>query len=174
MTGTSDQPLVVFSHGKESGPRGAKISALADVARERGVLVESPDYTDLQDPDERVSRLLALPMPRHGRLILAGSSMGGYVSTVASCQLKPCGLFLMAPAFYLDGYANPDPTTATGHVVVVHGWDDVIVPVANAIRFAVRHRASLHLLEADHRLEGALPFLVSRFREFLDAVLADG
>ena len=34
---------VVFSHGKESGPWGTKIAALADIARAEGYEVESVD-----------------------------------------------------------------------------------------------------------------------------------
>ena len=45
--------------------------------------------------------MLQLELVPHERLILVGSSMGGYVSTVASVSLKPAGLFLMAPAFYM-------------------------------------------------------------------------
>ena len=78
------QTLVLFAHGKESGPWGSKIQHLAAIARRLGAQVVSPDYGDLPDPDARVARLLALPLPAHERLVLVGSSMGGYVSTVAS------------------------------------------------------------------------------------------
>ena len=71
-------PLVVFAHGKESGPWGSKIKHLAVVAKKHGANVLSPDYADLADPDVRVDRLLALDLPAHERLILVGSSMGGY------------------------------------------------------------------------------------------------
>jgi len=42
-------------------------------------------------------------------MVLVGSRMGGYVSTVASPQLEVDSLFLMAPAYYLLGYAIQDP-----------------------------------------------------------------
>jgi len=45
---------VVFSHGKESGPWGSKITALAAVARERGAAVESVDYQGIEDARVRV------------------------------------------------------------------------------------------------------------------------
>jgi hypothetical protein len=34
----------------------------------------------------------------------------------------------------------------------VHGWNDDVVPVENSIRFAKECNASLHILDADHRL----------------------
>ena len=43
---------VVFSHGKESGPWGSKIAAMAEIAREEGFTVESVavSYTHLTLP----------------------------------------------------------------------------------------------------------------------------
>ena len=75
------ETLIVFAHGKESGPWGSKIRHLAAIAEEFGAQVLSPDYSDLSDPDARVARLLAMPLPSHDRLVLVGSSMGGYFST---------------------------------------------------------------------------------------------
>ena len=98
MIKNNETPTVFFAHGKESGPWGSKIMALADLARKRGYRVESPDYSDLMDADKRVERLLGL-CGENGADVLVGSSMGGYVSTVASSVIKPKGLFLMAPAF---------------------------------------------------------------------------
>lgn len=89
------QMLVVFSHGKESGPHGSKIKYLGQIAQKLGAQILSPSYEDLNDPDERVERLLALDLPPHDKLILVGSSMGGYVSTVASTQMAADGFFLL-------------------------------------------------------------------------------
>ena len=75
---------VVFSHGKESGPWGTKIAALADIARAEGYEVESVDYRGIEDPHARVTRLLAYCRDFQGRLVLVGSSMGGHVSTAGS------------------------------------------------------------------------------------------
>src|SRR5690348_225810 len=97
------QKLVVFAHGKESGPWGTKITRLAEVARALKFDVLSPDYSRTHDPKERVAMLLELA-PRAGTLVLAGSSMGGYVSAMACAALKPRALFLMAPALYFPGW----------------------------------------------------------------------
>ena len=75
---------VYFSHGKESGPWGFKIKRLAEIAAQQNFQVESVDYTDLMDPDLRVDRLLERLTTEHDEILLVGSSMGGYVSLVAS------------------------------------------------------------------------------------------
>lgn len=160
--------LVIFAHGKESGPWGSKISHLADIARNLGAEVLSPDYRDLSDPDARVERLLSMPIPSHDRLVLVGSSMGGYVSTVASKKLNPVGLFLMAPAFYMPGYDVQDPVPETNKVCMVFGWRDEVIPVENGIRFAQTYRSELHLLDADHRLDGVLREVGTLFKRFLN------
>ncbi|GLI40095.1 alpha/beta hydrolase [Geobacter hydrogenophilus] len=163
--------LVIFSHGKESGPWGTKISALAPVARKQGFAVESIDYTDLADPDARVGRLVERCAGGTGTLVLVGSSMGGYVATVASQTVKPAGLFLMAPAVYLPGYAESDPTPS-GKTYVVHGMHDEVIPMENAVRFAQRNHARLFLVDGDHALVGQLPFIEELFGLFLASIAA--
>ena len=160
---------VYFAHGKESGPWGDKIMALAEVAKAKGFEVESPDYSDLLEPDERVKRLLNLFTPSKVT-VLVGSSMGGYVSTVASAVIKPKGLFLMAPAFYMRGYEVNDPQPHAEHVVVCHGIHDDIVPIEHSRVFCRKHKAQLHVLDSDHRLNDKIGFLVELFGHFLDEV----
>jgi predicted esterase len=160
-------PLVCFSHGKESGPWGTKIRALAEVAREAGFQVLSIDYTAEPDPDARIETLLGKCPREAGSLVLVGSSMGAYVATAASRTLRPDGLFLMAPAFYLEGYREQPPPPVAGRVLIVHGWGDGLVPVEHSIRFARTYRASLLLLDGDHRLESNVPTLCAQFASFL-------
>lgn len=165
--------LILFAHGKESGPWGSKIKHLATIAERLGAEVLSPDYSDLPDADARVARLETLPLPAHDRLILVGSSMGGYASTVASTALKPAGLFLMAPAFYMPGYAVQDPVPTADKVCVVFGWQDVIIPVEHGIRFAQAHRADLHVLDSDHRLNSVLNEVGALFEQFLMTLMTE-
>ena len=49
---------VVFSHGKESGPWGSKITAMAEVARGLEFDVLSVDYRGMDDPVLRVDTLI--------------------------------------------------------------------------------------------------------------------
>lgn len=164
--------LVLFAHGKESGPWGSKIKHLADIAQRHGAKVLSPDYTELADPDARVRRLLEMELIPHDGLVMVGSSMGGYVSTVASGTLKPDGLFLMAPAFYIPGYAIQAPASAARQTCVVAGWRDEVIPVEHSIRFAQALQAELHVLDGDHRLNDVLDDVGVLFDHFLGKVLA--
>ena len=146
------KPLVVFSHGKETGPSGRKILKLREMAEAAGAETVSIDYTSSMDPEIRVQKLLNTTLPEHHGLILVGSSMGGYVSTVASKVLKPDGLLLMAPAFGLPGYAELYPVPNATAIAAVHGWLDDVVPVENVVRWAKDNKIRLVLVDDDHSL----------------------
>lgn len=162
---------VWFAHGKESGPWGRKISALAEQARDRGLNVESPDYGFTMDPDERVRHLLSLQPPVDEGLALVGSSMGGYVAAAASVTLQPQGLFLMAPAVDIPGY-DGDTTPRAPVVSVVHGWQDEIIPHDIVYRWSARHRVPLALMDAEHGLNSRLDDVGALFENFLDRLQA--
>ena len=158
---------VVFSHGQESGPWGAKISALAGIARAEGYEVESVVYRGLDDAQERVTRLLAYCREFQGRLVLVGSSMGGHVSTAGSRLLRAAGLFLLAPAFYMPGFEELTPQPAACPITIVHGWRDDVVPVEHSIRYAREHGATLHILDTDHRMQDQVRQIGYYFEYFL-------
>lgn len=159
--------LLVFAHGKESGPWGTKITFLAEVAKARGFEVISPDYSQQPDPDRRVEQLLALAPRARGALVLAGSSMGGYVSAMAAGALAPDALFLIAPALYFPGY-DREPPAPPALTAIVHGWGDDIVSPDKPIRYAAMHRARLTLLDAGHTLNERLPELGALLGALLD------
>ena len=161
------QPLVVFSHGKDASPQGRKISFLAPLAEKAGWRALRIDYTDLDDPDARVRRLLEADLGQYSRLVLTGSSMGGYVSAVASATLRPSGLFLMAPAFYLPRYRIQAPEVHAERIAIAAGWNDAVVPVEGSIRFAREHQAELHIFNSDHILWDVLPEIGDLFSGFL-------
>jgi pimeloyl-ACP methyl ester carboxylesterase len=158
---------VVFAHGRESGPWGAKITAMAEVVRGQGLVVESVDYRGMDDPTDRVRKLIGLCAGFKHPLVLVGSSMGGHVSAAAAAHVHSCGLFLLAPAFYMAGYEEYTPQDVPCPTVIVHGWHDAIVPVDNSIRWAREHRAALHVLDSDHRLEDQIEAIGGLLREFL-------
>jgi surfactin synthase thioesterase subunit len=161
---------VVFSHGKESGPWGSKITAMAAVVRDLGSALESVDYRGLDDPGDRVRKLVAAGGRLEAPLVLVGSSMGGHVSAAAAGLLEPRGLFLLAPAFYMAGYEEYTPQDVACPTAIVHGWHDDIVPVENSIRWAREHRAALHLLDSDHRLEDQIDAICVSLRAFVIAL----
>lgn len=158
---------VIFAHGRESGPWGIKIRALAKVAEKFDCQVISRDDSDSRDPELRVTRLIDEAAALQGPLVLVGSSMGGYVATVASQVVRPAGLFLMAPAVGLPGYAVQAPRPICRELTVVHGWHDEVVPVAAVLEFARTHQAMLHLVPAGHALLEQVDWLTQVFELFL-------
>ena len=158
---------VVFSHGKESGPWGSKITSMAAMVRDLGWEAESVDYRGIDDPAVRVRRLIDFAKGLEGPLVLVGSSMGGHVSAAAAKLVDPKGLFLLAPAFYMAGYEQYTPQDVACPTVIVHGWHDDIVPVENSIRWAREHRSTLHILDSNHRLEDGIDAICLLLRGFL-------
>ena len=160
-------PAVYFSHGQESGPWGTKISSMADTVRALGCRAESVDYQGIADPTARVDKLLTECRDVSEPLVLVGSSMGGHVATAAAGRLRAIGLFVLAPAYYMPGYEDLTPDAPGLPVSIVHGWRDDVVPVENSIRFAAACKASLHILDGDHRLTDNIAEINGLLRQFL-------
>ncbi|TAG36197.1 MAG: alpha/beta hydrolase [Polaromonas sp.] len=172
-------PLVIFSHGKETGPWGTKIRRLADVAQAAGWQVISVDYAALTGqvdaPAElrlqALLHLLATGLPPHSQLALVGSSMGGWVSAQAACHVRPAGLFLLAPALGIASYPSQWPAVDSSvDIEITHGWADDVIPAQNSITFAQRTGARLHVVADDHRLSQSLDVLCASFAAFLARV----
>ena len=163
-------PAVYFSHGQESGPWGSKIKSMAATVQSLGCRAESVDYRGIADPTDRVDKLLGECANVEEPLVLVGSSIGGHVATAAAAQLGAAGLFVLAPAYYMPGYESLTPPAPDMPIAIVHGWNDDVVPVENSIRFAKDCNASLHILDADHRLTDNIDdinHLLTRFIETL-------
>lgn len=151
----------ILSHGFESGPDATKVTALADMAERMGFSCERPDYTgfdarrdvsELGDVSARLEHLLmrARSAAVHGPLVLAGSSLGAYISARVSLQVPVAGLFLMAPPTRMGPAAPLD--AADVPVSIIHGWDDELIPAAHVIDWAHPRRARLLLVNDSHRL----------------------
>jgi alpha/beta superfamily hydrolase len=166
----------ILSHGFESGPEATKVAALADVAGRHGWTHERPDYTDLDamhavselgDVPSRLQRLLALARDAasRGTVVLAGSSLGAWISARVSLEVPVAGLFLMAPpvrmhpAPMLD--AAPVPTS------IVHGWDDELIPAQQVVEWARPRRARLLLVDDTHRLSAHVDAAAQAFAALL-------
>jgi pimeloyl-ACP methyl ester carboxylesterase len=165
---------VVFSHGKESGPWGRKITAMAEVVRALGLDAESVDYRGIDDPTSRIEKLIEAAGGFKGPLVLVGSSMGGHVSAAAAARLRPKALFLLAPAFYMSGLEQYTPLGVAMPTAIVHGWHDAVVPVENSIRWAKEHRAALHVLDSDHRMEDQIRTICDLLRIYLGGLMGGG
>jgi surfactin synthase thioesterase subunit len=162
---------VVFSHGKESGPWGAKITAMAAAVRDQGHGAESVDYRGLDDPLQRVDKLIETAAASTVPVVLVGSSLGGHVAAAAAARLRARGVFLLAPAFYMPGFEAHTPRDLPCPAAIVHGWRDTIVPVDNSIRWARETRAELHIVDSDHRLEDQIPAICRLLVEFLRTIV---
>ncbi len=174
-----NKPRVIFSHGRESSPESRKIQVLRPIAEQAGFTAEAIDYTDLHDqPIARRDRLLARLDELDRPVVLVGSSLGGWVSVAAAEQRRVAGLWLMAPALFMedrieDGEIPDAYTPRTGHIMVVHGWQDDIIPWRNSLKFSEASVATLQLVSDGHRLENSLISLERLLDEFLERVRAD-
>ena len=160
----------VFSHGKDSEPWGKKIIAMAETARSEGYTVESIDYRGIDTVEGRIARLVEGCKDLQRELVLVGSSLGGYVCTAASSFLHARGVFLLAPAFYLDPLPPLRPRVVDCPVEIVHGWHDDVVPLEHSMRFAREYGAALHVLDDDHRLHGSIRRIKHLFEFFLISI----
>ena len=161
---------VVFSHGQESGPWGTKIRAMADTVTALGCTVRSIDYQGIADPTARVEKLLSECGDIRDPLLLVGSSMGGHVATAAADALGAIGLFVLAPAWYMEGYEHLTPAPPSMPICIVHGWHDDIVPVENSIRYARNCSATLHIVNGDHRLTGNIAAINDYLEQFIKTI----
>ena len=92
--------------------------------------------------------------------------MGGHVATAAADSVSAVGLFVLAPAYYMEGYDDLTPPAPKIPISIVHGWNDDVVPVENSIRYAGECKASLHIVDGDHRLTaniGEICYYLTRF-----------
>lgn len=169
----------ILSHGFESGPDATKVTALADVAERLGWTHERPDYTDLDarreaselgDVPARLQRLLSLARAAaaRGPLVLAGSSLGAWISGHASLQVPVQGLFLMAPPTRMG--EAPPLEAATVPTSVVHGWHDELIPAQAVVDWASARNATLLMVDDSHRLSGHVAASADAFAALLSSL----
>lgn len=161
---------VVFSHGQESGPWGTKIRVMAELVQGMGCAAHSIDYQGIDDPTARVDKCIRECGKIDDELILVGSSMGGHVATAAAGEVGAVGLFVLAPAYFMEGFENLTPSPPALPICIVHGWHDDIVPVESSIRFARSCSAALHIIDGDHRLTINIEEINEYLRRFVEEV----
>lgn len=163
---------VILSHGLESSPEATKATALAQVAEAMGWRTERPDYRDLDaigklgDVLGRIERLRALAAAVDAPLVLAGSSMGAFVSARVSLLLPVRGLFLMAPPIQLEGF-DIQLQAADVPTRIVHGWDDELIPASAVARWAGARKDRTIFVDDGHRLAAHVEFCAREFGRFL-------
>lgn len=166
----------ILSHGFESGPDATKVTALAEACERLGWSHERPDYTDLDarreagalgDVAARARRLLerASDAAARGPLVLAGSSLGAWISGHVSLEVPVAGLFLMAPPIGMD--RAPPLQAAEVPVSIIHGWHDELIDPADVVSWARPRGATLLLVDDAHRLERHVRASADAFAAFL-------
>lgn len=166
----------ILSHGFESGPDATKVTALADVAEHLGWSHERPDYTDLDarrevsdlgDVPARLQRLLDLAQAAaaRGPLVLAGSSLGAWISGRVSLQVPTCALFLLAPPVSMG--RAPALEAAPVPTAIVHGWHDELIPARQVVDWAAARSARLLLVDDSHRLSAHVQAGADAFADLL-------
>ena len=168
----------ILSHGFESGPDATKVTALAEAAEALGWSHERPDYTDLDgrrevselgDVPARMQRLLSrIDAAPTGPVVLAGSSLGAYISGFASLQRPVRALFLMAPPITMGSAPRLD--AADVPLSILHGWDDELIPAAEVVAWAQPRRARLLMVDDSHRLSAHVGASRDAFAELLRAL----
>jgi len=161
---------LLFCHGLESGPVGAKSVAL----RGAGFEVIAPDCRG-QGLGARVRVIAAAIAEAEVPPLIVGSSFGGIAGLLASRiaadrGVVVPGLVLLAPALHLPSALFPRelsarPLTPPAPTVLVHGRADAVIPIDISRRFAAEHGVVLHEVEDDHRLGASLELIVSVVRQ---------
>ncbi|MGY1459743.1 MULTISPECIES: hypothetical protein [unclassified Luteimonas] len=169
----------ILSHGFESGPDATKVTALAEVAEGLGWSHERPDYTGFDamgnagrhgDVAARLAHLQALASARaaDGPLVLAGSSLGAWISGAVSLQVPVRALFLMAPP--VNRVAQHPLQAAAVPTAIIHGWGDELIPAADVIAWARPRGDRLLLVDDDHRLSGHVDTSAALFAALLGSL----
>ena len=162
---------VYLSHGLESGPGALKMQALKGIAEQlddcEPVVM---DYRGMDEPAQRLAHLQQALQKRGddpSRCVMAGSSLGGWLSAAVSARTPVLGCFLLAPALGLPKYPETSPTIQAPHTHIIHGWQDDVVPPGPVIERAQAQRLSLRMIDDDHRLHNSLETILVDFRRFL-------
>jgi len=127
---------------------------------------------------ERVARLESRVRRCEGPLVLAGSSMGAFISAEVAARLEDAdaatngvllrGLFLMAPPVRMPGWwPTPLRVPTELPLMVLHGWDDELIPASDVIDWCAPRRAELRLVDDTHRLAAHVDYSAQCFADLL-------
>lgn len=169
---------IILSHGSDSGPDATKVSVLAAFAESLGWKTQRPDYRSDDLPGyagsvaPRVERLIAAIDTLDAPPILVGSSMGSFVSGLASLQRPVAGLFLLATPSEIPGYRQAFDLAEGVPTLLYHGWRDDVCPPEGVISFSARRRLPLIVVDDDHRLSDSVDRIVDQFGLFLTSLAA--
>jgi predicted alpha/beta hydrolase family esterase len=148
-----DNSRIIYLHGSDSNSQSGKARQFAE--KFPGMI--TPDFTG--EFEERMTQLKAI-IGRKSNWVIIGSSLGGLMGTVFTCQ-KPTQvrkLILLAPALMKDpfgSYLNLEPISVP--TVVIHGTTDDVVPLEAAREYAEKLFTNLRYIVVNdgHRLQEA-------------------
>ena len=169
---------VILSHGSDSGPDATKVSALARVAESLGWTTSRPDYREEDQlgyagcVPPRVARLVEAMQGQSRPLVLAGSSMGAFVSGLASLRAPCDGLFLVALPTMIPECPQPFDMAAGVPATLVHGFADELCPADSVVDFARRRGTHLLMVADSHRLADHVDWIAGQFGLFLEHLSA--
>ena len=169
---------IILSHGSDSGPDATKVSVLAALAESLGWRTQRPDYRSddarghAGSVAPRIARLRATIEALDAPPLLVGSSMGAFVSGLASLDVPVTGLLLLATPSEIPGYARKFDLRREVPTMLIHGWRDDICPLAGVHAFAAARRLPLLVLDDDHRLGASMDAIAVQFRQMLDRLAA--
>lgn len=167
----------ILSHGFESGPDATKVTALADIAERLGFSHERPDYTDLDarrehgplgDVTARAERLRERVRAATSPVVLAGSSLGAWISGIVSTDFDVLALFMMAPPVRLESAYPLD--AANVPISIIHGWNDELIPAGDVVAWAAPRHARLLLVDDGHRLSNHVDASAQAFAALLQGL----
>jgi pimeloyl-ACP methyl ester carboxylesterase len=164
---------IILSHGSDSGPDATKVSVLAALAEGMGWTTERPDYREddarghAASVEPRLARLGAAIDRVPEAPLLVGSSMGAFVSGLASLRTPVRGLFLLALPGRIPGYPLMYDQRRELPAMLIHGFGDEVCPAAEALEFAGEAGMPTLMLDDDHRLGASVDAIADQFRLFL-------
>lgn len=161
---------IYWLHGKDAAPMGMKSTALAALVKERGHAFAAPDFRAIDAPDGRLEHFLEILDRQREPPVLVGSSLGGYVAAAAALQREVRALLLLCPALIFPGCPARDYSALRCPTTVIHGWRDALIPPEDSFGFARTLGATLHLVDADHQLNGQVPFVCEVLGRMLDGL----
>jgi predicted alpha/beta-hydrolase family hydrolase len=171
---TAMRGQIILSHGSDSGPDATKVSVLAALAESLGWRTQRPDYrTDdarghAGSVAPRIARLRATIEALDAPPLLVGSSMGAFVSGLASLDVPVAGLLLLATPSEIPGYARAFDLRHGVPTLLIHGWRDEVCSLAGVHTFAAQRRLPMLVLDDDHRLGASMELISAQFRHMLD------
>jgi predicted alpha/beta-hydrolase family hydrolase len=164
---------IILSHGSDASPDATKVSALAALAASLGWRTQRPDYREddrrghAASVHARLERLRGAIVACDTPPLLVGSSMGAFVSALASLAHPVAGLFLLATPRAIPGVDTALELRQGVPTLLIHGWRDELCPQADVYAFAGRRRLPLLVLDDDHRLSASLGVIERQFGLFL-------